>query len=684
MNRKKTSLLAGVLAVAMLGCTQETRLTPEGSTAPTPSAEAGYIAIRLKDADGGAVRSSHRDYDDRYEYYEWFNEGTAQERAIEDSGSSNRVLLFYGDNSYYGSLGLERVEGFPENVFVCRKPAGTVVMPTRILAVLNGDPARLETLDATLAGSGVSALKEALTHLNELDASSPESIAQHEGYFTMSSTLWQGSEGTIAGVTEKEDFTFYETVEEALAPGHVIELTVERVLAKVTVKVTAGSDRDESEACFEPGRLLEIKGPNPVKIRKEYQVENGEEKDVVTGWSANIISWGINATEKNTHLFKQLAASPLEYPWVVETFYKNWNEPRLERSYWSIDENYTSGIYPDQYRIALDAEGVKAGSTNTIYSSGYDAGSGLTPGEYTLIYRSWNAFEKRSDDKYTPENTWSATLLTEQDPASSPWLRCGTHVIVTAQLLMDDLDSGVDRSSADANGYLKGVSDKYQSNGLWWTEQSLLEQSVATLLSNVYYSDTQTGLRNILEGGRLSELINNDPDNPLDEEYPLADGQGNPITVSEAGDWFELSPAFIKGGDGWVTLHLKAGERLQARHRDGSLTAVSESQVASYIYHFTNRARHYKEGRMYYAIGIKHNPESKHFTQGSAVETGSYGVVRNHWYRLTITSIEKPGVPVDDPDQPIIPNPEPDDKSLGVEVEILPWHVVDIEVDKIR
>ena len=89
---------------------------------------------------------------------------------------------------------------------------------------------------------------------------------------------------------------------------------------------------------------------------------------------------------------------------------------------------------------------------------------------------------------------------------------------------------------------------------------------------------------------------------------------------------------------------------------------------------------------MYYAIGIRHNLDSPSFEKEplTGVATGDFGVVRNTWYRMTLTEVLRPGTPVDDPEQPIVPNPEPDDKSLGVEVEIIPWRTVDITVDQLH
>ena len=165
----------------------------------------------------------------------------------------------------------------------------------------------------------------------------------------------------------------------------------------------------------------------------------------------------------------------------------------------------------------------------------------------------------------------------------------------------------------------------------------------------------------------------------------MIDDAGNAISADNATDYFDLAPAFIKGGDGWVTIRLKEGKKLMALHQDGTKAAITDEQLVSYIYKFANRAQHFKEGRMYYALPIRHNISSRNFENGyEQVSTGDFGLVRNTWYRLTITEVLAPGIPVDDPDQPIIPNPEPDDKSLGINIEIIPWHVVDIHVPNLQ
>ena len=107
------------------------------------------------------------------------------------------------------------------------------------------------------------------------------------------------------------------------------------------------------------------------------------------------------------------------------------------------------------------------------------------------------------------------------------------------------------------------------------------------------------------------------------------------------------------------------------------------------------KAEIYKDGKMYYNIPIEHLRGGK-FTyvsttdkpvtgDGSAdtepedikVNEADYGVVRNHYYNITVNKIENLGNAVLDPDEIIIPI----DKNnttyyVGANISILAWKVV--------
>lgn len=86
----------------------------------------------------------------------------------------------------------------------------------------------------------------------------------------------------------------------------------------------------------------------------------------------------------------------------------------------------------------------------------------------------------------------------------------------------------------------------------------------------------------------------------------------------------------------------------------------------------------YLNGEAYYIARIKHFNELTHWTAGTAYGTddatflGRYGVLRNNWYDLSVTSISGLGYPDVPEVKPTIPDDE-NDQYVNVEVKILSW-----------
>lgn len=76
-----------------------------------------------------------------------------------------------------------------------------------------------------------------------------------------------------------------------------------------------------------------------------------------------------------------------------------------------------------------------------------------------------------------------------------------------------------------------------------------------------------------------------------------------------------------------------------------------------------------RDGRAYYYVPIKH--------LGGTGELAEYGIVRNHFYKITLSGITGFGTPVYDPDKvvdPIVPTYE--NTYLAARVQVLQWRVV--------
>ena len=81
-----------------------------------------------------------------------------------------------------------------------------------------------------------------------------------------------------------------------------------------------------------------------------------------------------------------------------------------------------------------------------------------------------------------------------------------------------------------------------------------------------------------------------------------------------------------------------------------------------------------KDGKAYYYVPIKH--------LGKAGELGEYGVVRNHFYKITLTGINGFGTPVYNPELVIDPTvPTYDNTYLAARVQVLQWRVVNQNVN---
>ena len=92
------------------------------------------------------------------------------------------------------------------------------------------------------------------------------------------------------------------------------------------------------------------------------------------------------------------------------------------------------------------------------------------------------------------------------------------------------------------------------------------------------------------------------------------------------------------------------------------------------------KVNYWREGRAYFYTNIEHGGAGCGVTEGG--NEAQYGIVRNHLYRLTLTSIEGFGTPAPG-DKPIDPTkPEDDDETyLAAQVEILSYKVVTQDVN---
>ena len=98
-----------------------------------------------------------------------------------------------------------------------------------------------------------------------------------------------------------------------------------------------------------------------------------------------------------------------------------------------------------------------------------------------------------------------------------------------------------------------------------------------------------------------------------------------------------------------------------------TFTKVEKAEVLAAIE--ADKAEIRKDGRAYYYVPIKH--------LGNTGGIAEYGIVRNHFYKITLSGITGFGTPVYDPSKVVVPAvPTYQDTYLAARVQVLQWRVV--------
>ncbi len=329
-----------------------------------------------------------------------------------------------------------------------------------------------------------------------------------------------------------------------------------------------------------------------------------------------VLGWGLNATTKDSYTFKNI-----DPDWTLKfSSDLSWNDALNKRSYWGKSTNYgltatstPAAFYPQNYE-AMDE--VKAT---------------LTP---TLNYTSWNELAVAlKSSAYCRENTNSVDVLKNVNFSGA-----ATSVLVKAQV------TEADGTPVNLVNYLKSL---YTENG--YKNKVLSAYEVNHSGAKIYKGAVSTSAS--YEGISADDL------------------------------------KVVAGFDGNVTLAAKDFDGVGMTYYiyDGTnYTATTVADVTSRLNEGDKKATEanfYNNGMMYYNIPVEHLGQNTVKYGDSAfnasVAEGDYGVVRNHFYNITINSIKNLGHSVYDPDEKIVPNDDDlKDYYVGAKVNVLSWKVV--------
>ena len=338
---------------------------------------------------------------------------------------------------------------------------------------------------------------------------------------------------------------------------------------------------------------------------------------------AQILGWGLNATNRKSYVMKNVDES------FTELGNLTWDAASNFRSYWAKSPNYGGGTYPTMF----------TGETEET------TGTTLDDDTYDLDYISWGGLGVNvGSNTYCAENTNTKAVL-----GTGSFHAKATEVLLKANIV-DALNNPVSLIRYDNTLYLV---DGY------------LERLFVKVAPQIYRLD-----------GNTQVFISSE-----DVAYELKDEGDGRISVNFTGAKEGTSYEWKKDVTSNEITTAQTIENLATELNSAfsSLFTKERSTAdadANYVL-----AYHYNGGMMYYNIPIEHlrtQATAGVYTEGEVdVEEGEYGVVRNHYYKITVNSISKLGAAVHDATEEIVPDADENvTYCVGATINILSWKVV--------
>lgn len=465
----------------------------------------------------------------------------------------------------------------------------------------------------------------------------------------------------------------------------------------------------------------------------EYTYTDGSGKEPITtndwepvtekrNWKARIVGWGMNAQETESHVFKQDGGD---------------TDNEKFRSYWAIDPHY-DGDYPWQFRRAVDRTlnwyGNKDGWTNLLRNYSWnDSHLNNAPG--TSVYTPENTYNYSNDtfqsgfEDRVRMNLHAGThlivraqLLVQEEVGSDNY--------ITLDTLYRDRDGVYYRTARECvwsliRSFNHALASQTKMAYRYYDWNS------STDTPPTYYAVPTTSYKDLPDtGATKANVVDAEEDAPQigDEAKYRLYYEGRELTFSYTdgphlyygGEELDekqcrelLAEAYIKNGDGkrllnatnkfgiykpdgkdlialpiyseydvgnTVVIPEEGGslsfesKKREKRKKNGQNWPIDDNDVQSLIFEWAGAVDYFVEGMMYYPHPVYDSYNANDNTFNSNTRPG---VVRNAWYKFTLTGIDNIGIPVHAADQPIVPNWDQLHDKIGIVVDIIGQHEFD-------
>ena len=614
------------LAFGMVACAKDATEVNEGPAGV--AGETNYLSVSIVSA--SSTRAEYTENGGTYE------DGTTTENTVTsvrfyffdgDTEAANAMPVRRGGVKYYdvteisgnGTDHPNSVERILDAVAVIETAEGDG-LPVTLTAVLNIPEAYKAELN------NVSTLGELNAVIKALDLEATDNM------FVMSTAVYAENPG-VAGAKKVETVAvaghLYPDVNAAKANPVVIY--VERVVAKVTLATTL------TAVTLEAKEGVTADNTNIFDTQKTVNNVVGGEPVYV-----KFIGWNATATANVSYLMKNInpawdnTASTSN---LFQTVTEPWNWAG-HRSFWSINPTTGFQVQYGPFRAPLEGE--------------VDAANPNIAGAITDFVA----------DETNPKNL---VYVQENAGNGDTFTTTPTEVIIAAQLV-------------DKYGDALEIAEY---GGVQYTDKD----DVLDLIANAASLYKEDGTEQVGDEQRtkFTKIV------PTEIEFKTAtvvDGAGAVANggryyvyaqLKTAGTWYDAKPDYTAADfnlDTWKAEH--------TTNANDALKSLGHAKV-------------WEGGKTYYFFKIRHlanpagdagelTPEDDKYDEtlqaSKEAVPGYYGVVRNHVYKNTVTTLFGLGTPVYDPDEVIIPEkPIDDDTVIAAQIKILSWRVVNNGVE---
>lgn len=629
MKKLFTFLAGAALLGSLSACSSdEPAKGPDGPNSPT--GDGAYLSVKISSVGDGLSRTttsggfedSNIDKEHKVNHAQFFFFDENGVFVLE--GKTPTGLTFTeatGDEQGTDQNNIEYLD--KDGIIVLDKLTDKGTYPSYMLTVLNAPGFEAgATLTATL--SKLSDYSNSLV----VGGSETESfVMSTTSYYTNGATDDTYHKDNF-GETGKEVASYFATYIPQDNYKQSIEAALKATPVNVYVERLAAKVQVSIDAEAESGTTLSY------PIYKLTQTLGGGENvgdDVINSeLYIQVLGWDLSATLPQSYMFKNIDR------WTLS--WTPWNEPTRHRSYWAKSIIYNTKNYDQIEYITnkFDDDITKGTSLNNVIGTGVDYCN-----EHTNVPA--NIFSNN-----TESNVTNALV----DP------RYVTHVVLHTRVC-DNEGKDVELVRAGAVLYTRDGYLKYIINSID-NAQGLLNLYIKTEGTS---SEGGTGKNEYTQiGTEFFKLV------PIKNSTRVG---ATEVVVDESR--FNSTTLYTKSGDSYPELSEEAKTKALADLKT-QLTAVQPTDA-------DKKAIIYDGGHQVYYIPIEHLGAEA--TQTSAVE-GYYGVVRNHWYKLTITEFSKVGHGIWTPDhheETLKPEgPEDPLYYLGARINILSWKIVNQSV----